>query len=166
MPLPRTACSARHCSCWGTSASSPRAVLTFSSSRPVLCRATYWRFVRPVSDQRDGHAVGGLGRQQPVVLHQHVDLVHPLVLQLDAHAAAVRRACRSRGATVFCRSMGALIRASAIEAGNWKETSRMPARRTVNVSTTVSSTTRSVTRTLLIVSQVTSGLRAASCSVP
>ena len=62
--------------------------------------------------------------------------------------------------------MGTLIRASAIVAGIWNRNSRTPARCTVNVSTMLSSTTRSVTQTLLIVSQVTSGLRAASRSVP
>ena len=72
----------------------------------------------------------------------------------------------STGATIFRRSMGTMTRASAIEAGNWKRNSRTPARCTVKVNTIVSSTLRSVTRTWLIVSQVTSAVRGTSFRLP
>ena len=73
-------------------------------------------------------------RQQPVVLDQHPQIVHHVALQFQADTRGVAGRgpvglAGSTGSTVFRRSMGVEIRASAIEAGSRNVTSRMPALR-------------------------------------
>ena len=86
---------------------------------------------------------------------------------IRSSCSSIRTRTRSpAGSIVFCRSSGTLIRLSAISLGSRNDTARTPARRMVKSSRIVSSIVRSVTRTFVIVSHCTSGVRRFNRSVP